>query len=94
MSLTSVDVVPSATSGPSLSELISQASVAAVSFSMSHLVFKASVAVTTSPVSTPLSSSVAPTSLFDSPIGIFLHLKRRCLQFPLLTRQPMPEIPP
>ncbi|KAJ0715450.1 hypothetical protein HanPI659440_Chr13g0501281 [Helianthus annuus] len=66
--LTSVDVMFSATSGPSLSELISQASAAAVSSSMPLT----AVTVTTSPVSTPLSSNVIPTSLFDSPIGVFL----------------------
>ncbi|KAM0051412.1 hypothetical protein Hdeb2414_s0007g00236181 [Helianthus debilis subsp. tardiflorus] len=71
MPLTYVDVVPPATSGPSLSELISKASAAAVSSSMPPPVFTTAVAVTTSPVSTPLSSSVTPTSLFNSPIGIF-----------------------
>ncbi|MFS8021487.1 hypothetical protein Hanom_Chr16g01427931 [Helianthus anomalus] len=70
--LTSVDVMPSATSRPSLSELISHASAAAVVSSLipPH-VFTAVVAVTNSPVSTPVSSNVIPKSLFDSPIGIF-----------------------
>ncbi|MFS7903722.1 hypothetical protein Hanom_Chr01g00027361 [Helianthus anomalus] len=71
MPLTSVDVVPPATSGPILSELISQASSAVASSSMSPLVLTTVVAVTASLVSTPLSSSVSPTFLFDSPIGIF-----------------------
>ncbi|MFS7964751.1 hypothetical protein Hanom_Chr08g00754021 [Helianthus anomalus] len=71
MPLTSVDVVPSTASGLILSELISQASTATVSSSMPPPVFTTAVAVTTSPVSAPLSSSVIPTSLFDSPIGIF-----------------------
>ncbi|KAM0046556.1 hypothetical protein Hdeb2414_s0009g00317791 [Helianthus debilis subsp. tardiflorus] len=68
--LTSMDVMFSATSGPSLSELISQESAAAISSSMSPLVFTTAVTVTTSPVSTPLSSNVIPTSLFDFPIGV------------------------
>ncbi|MFS7918733.1 hypothetical protein Hanom_Chr03g00204571 [Helianthus anomalus] len=77
MPLTSVDVVPSTASEPSLSELISQASVVAVSSSMPPPVFTTDVAVTTSPVSTPQSSSVIPI----------------CLRRPLLTRQLVLEIP-
>ncbi|XP_022030571.1 mucin-5AC-like [Helianthus annuus] len=69
--LTYVDVMPSATSEPSLSELISQASATAATSSMPPPVLTAAVAVTTSPVSTPLPSSVTPTSLFDSPLSIF-----------------------
>ncbi|MFS8016260.1 hypothetical protein Hanom_Chr15g01366441 [Helianthus anomalus] len=77
--LTSVEVIPSAASGPSLAELISQASVAAaVSCSLPPLMPTTAVAVTTSPVSIPLPSSVTPMSLFDSPVSIFLHPKRRC----------------
>ncbi|KAJ0704038.1 hypothetical protein HanPI659440_Chr14g0558201 [Helianthus annuus] len=70
MPLTSVDVVSSVAGGPSLSDLISQASVAAVSSSMPPPVFTTAVAVTTSPVSTPLLSGVTPISLFDFPIGV------------------------
>ncbi|MFS7963465.1 hypothetical protein Hanom_Chr08g00738371 [Helianthus anomalus] len=70
--LTFVDVTLSATSGRSLLELISQASASAVVSSLILLpVFTAAVAVTTSLVSTPLASSVTPTSLFDSPLSIF-----------------------
>ncbi|MFS8034667.1 hypothetical protein Hanom_Chr17g01583851 [Helianthus anomalus] len=70
--LTSVDVMHSATSGPSLSELISQVSASAlISSLLPPLVFTVAVVVTTSLVSTPLSSNVIPTSLFDSPIGVF-----------------------
>ncbi|KAF5761231.1 hypothetical protein HanXRQr2_Chr16g0762681 [Helianthus annuus] len=61
----------SATSGPSLSELITQASGAAVSCSMPPPMPTTAVAVTTSLVSTPLPSSVTPTSLFDSPFSVF-----------------------
>ncbi|KAJ0439136.1 hypothetical protein HanHA300_Chr16g0621911 [Helianthus annuus] len=61
----------SATSGPSLSELITQASAAAVSLSMPPPMPTTAVAVITSPVSTPLPSSVTPTSLFDSPFSVF-----------------------
>ncbi|MFS7986525.1 hypothetical protein Hanom_Chr11g01011341 [Helianthus anomalus] len=60
MPLTSGDVVSSVAGGPSLSDLISQASVAAVSSSMLPLVFTAAVAVTTSLVSTPLLSAITP----------------------------------
>ncbi|KAJ0681883.1 hypothetical protein HanPI659440_Chr16g0641131 [Helianthus annuus] len=64
--LTSVDTMPSITSGPSLSELILQASATAtVSCSIPPLMPMAAVAVTTSPVSTSLPSSITPTSLFD-----------------------------
>ncbi|MFS7922278.1 hypothetical protein Hanom_Chr03g00247221 [Helianthus anomalus] len=64
--------MPSATSGPSLSELISQASASvAVNSLIPPPVFTAAVAVTTSPVSTLLPSSVIPTSLFDSPVSVF-----------------------
>ncbi|KAJ0587700.1 hypothetical protein HanIR_Chr04g0166191 [Helianthus annuus] len=69
--LTSVDAMPSATSGPRLSELISKASAATVSCSMPPPMPTTVVAVTTSPVSTPLPSSVTPTSPFDSPFSVF-----------------------
>ncbi|MFS8004660.1 hypothetical protein Hanom_Chr13g01228441 [Helianthus anomalus] len=52
-------------------ELISHASVAAVSSLILPPVFTAAVAVTTNLVSTPLPSSVIPTSLFDSPLSVF-----------------------
>ncbi|MFS7986078.1 hypothetical protein Hanom_Chr11g01006181 [Helianthus anomalus] len=70
--LTSVDVMPSATSGPSPSERKSQASyAAAVSSLIPPPVFTVDVVVTTSPASTPLPSSVIPTSLFDSHVSVF-----------------------
>ncbi|MFS7993329.1 hypothetical protein Hanom_Chr12g01092781 [Helianthus anomalus] len=70
--LTYVDVMPSDTSKPSLSELISQASAATtVSSLILPPVFTATVAVTTGPVSTPLPSSVIPTSFFDYPLSVF-----------------------
>ncbi|MFS7889768.1 hypothetical protein Hanom_Chr00s000005g01610941 [Helianthus anomalus] len=69
--LTTGDVVYSAASGPSLSDLISHASVAAVGSSMPPPVFTMVVVLTPSPVSTPLSSSATPMCLFDSPIGVF-----------------------
>ncbi|MFS7948938.1 hypothetical protein Hanom_Chr06g00565711 [Helianthus anomalus] len=70
--LTSVEVIPSAASEPSLSDLISQESVVvAVSCPMSQPMPTIVVVVTTSPVSTPLPSSVTPTSLFYSPFSVF-----------------------
>ncbi|MFS7975375.1 hypothetical protein Hanom_Chr10g00879851 [Helianthus anomalus] len=69
--LTTGDVMFSAAGGPSLSDLISQASVAVVSSSMLPPMFTTVVVVKPSPVSTPLFSSATPMSLFDSPIGIF-----------------------
>ncbi|MFS7956831.1 hypothetical protein Hanom_Chr07g00659191 [Helianthus anomalus] len=70
--LTSVEIVPSAVSEPSLSDLISQSSVAAaVSYPILLPMPTTAVVVTTSPVSTPLPSSVTPTSLFDSPFSVF-----------------------
>ncbi|MFS7922286.1 hypothetical protein Hanom_Chr03g00247301 [Helianthus anomalus] len=69
--------MPSATSGPSLSELISQASVVvAVSSLIPPPVFTAAVAVTTTPVSMPQPSSVIPTSLFDSHVSVFFASKK------------------
>ncbi|MFS7978670.1 hypothetical protein Hanom_Chr10g00918201 [Helianthus anomalus] len=62
--LTSVDTMPSATSGPSLSELIFQASVTAnVSCTLPPPMPTAAVVMTTSPVSTSLPSSITPSSL-------------------------------
>ncbi|KAJ0833689.1 hypothetical protein HanRHA438_Chr16g0735451 [Helianthus annuus] len=70
--LISVEVTPSARGEPSLSTLISQASAtAAVSFPMPPPMPTTAVVVTTSPVSTPLPSSVTPISLFDSPFSVF-----------------------
>ncbi|KAJ0512957.1 hypothetical protein HanHA300_Chr10g0351991 [Helianthus annuus] len=70
--MTSVDTMPSATSGPSLSELIFQASVTAnVSCTLPPPMPTAVVAMTTSPVSTSLPSSITPSSLFDSPFSVF-----------------------
>ncbi|KAJ0699443.1 hypothetical protein HanRHA438_Chr10g0440291 [Helianthus annuus] len=71
MPLISGDVVSSAAGGPSLSDLISQASVVAVSSSMLPPVFTTAVVVTHSPISTPLFSSAAPVSLFDYSVGVF-----------------------
>ncbi|MFS8003555.1 hypothetical protein Hanom_Chr13g01215341 [Helianthus anomalus] len=71
MPLTSRTVVSSAAGGPSLSDLISQASVVAVSSSMSPPVFTTAVSVTTNLVSTLLFSGATPVSLFDSPIGVY-----------------------
>ncbi|MFS7935020.1 hypothetical protein Hanom_Chr05g00398471 [Helianthus anomalus] len=74
--LTTGDAMSSAAGGPSLSDLISQASVAAVSSSMLPPVFTTTVVVTPSPVSTQLFSSATPMSLFDSPIGVFSTSER------------------
>ncbi|KAF5813414.1 hypothetical protein HanXRQr2_Chr03g0098071 [Helianthus annuus] len=69
---TSLEVTPSAGDETSLTELIRQASVTTV---LSCIIPPppptAAVTVTISPVSTPLSSSVAPSSLFSSPFSIF-----------------------
>ncbi|MFS7939049.1 hypothetical protein Hanom_Chr05g00447051 [Helianthus anomalus] len=65
--LTTGDVVSFAACVPSISDLISQASVVAVSSSMLPPMFTTVV----SPVSTPLFSSSTPMSLFDSHIGVF-----------------------
>ncbi|MFS7986759.1 hypothetical protein Hanom_Chr11g01014071 [Helianthus anomalus] len=77
--LTSVDVVSSAAGGPSLADLISQRSAAAVSSSMPPPVFMTSVVVTPSPVATPLSSSANPCPCLTLPLAFSLHLKRKCL---------------
>ncbi|MFS8020092.1 hypothetical protein Hanom_Chr15g01411471 [Helianthus anomalus] len=70
--LSSVGMMPSTAGEISLSELILQASVtAAVSCTMLSPMPTTAVTVTTSPVSTPLPSSVTPSSLFDSPLSIF-----------------------
>ncbi|KAJ0479960.1 hypothetical protein HanRHA438_Chr13g0586051 [Helianthus annuus] len=70
--LTSLGIIPSATGETSLTELILQASVtAAVSCIIPLPLPIAVVTVTISPVSTPLSSSVTPSSLFNSPFSIF-----------------------
>ncbi|KAJ0709012.1 hypothetical protein HanRHA438_Chr09g0420031 [Helianthus annuus] len=76
VSLTTGNVVSSAVGGPNLSDLISQVSVVAVSSSMLPPVFTTAVVVTTSPVSTSLSSSATPVSLFDSPFGVFSASKK------------------
>ncbi|KAJ0616184.1 hypothetical protein HanIR_Chr02g0087751 [Helianthus annuus] len=70
MPLTYGDVVSSAAGGPSLSDLISQASDVTISSSMLPPVFTTAVVVTPSPVSTPLFSSATPVSLFESPVGV------------------------
>ncbi|MFS7945764.1 hypothetical protein Hanom_Chr06g00527981 [Helianthus anomalus] len=68
--LTSVGIVPSVAGETSFSELIFQTSVtAAVSCTMPPPLPTTAVTMTTSPVSTPLPSSVTPSSLFDSPLG-------------------------
>ncbi|MFS7970332.1 hypothetical protein Hanom_Chr09g00819791 [Helianthus anomalus] len=68
-------IIPSATSETSLSELIFQASVSAtVSCTMPPPMPATAVTITTlttSPISTPLPSSVTPSSLFDSSFSIF-----------------------
>ncbi|KAF5760230.1 hypothetical protein HanXRQr2_Chr16g0750991 [Helianthus annuus] len=70
--LPSVGVVLPSSGVSSVTELIPQASdTAAVSCTMPPLTLTTAVAVTTSPVSIPLTSSVAPSSLFDSPLSIF-----------------------
>ncbi|MFS7939513.1 hypothetical protein Hanom_Chr05g00452661 [Helianthus anomalus] len=70
--LTSVGIIPSAAGETSLLELIFQASInAAISCIMSPPMPTTAVTVTTSPVSTPLPSSVTPSSLFDSFLGNF-----------------------
>ncbi|MFS7964540.1 hypothetical protein Hanom_Chr08g00751551 [Helianthus anomalus] len=70
--LTSVGTIPSAAGKPSLSDLISQASTTtAVSCPMPPPMPTVVVAVTTSSVSTPLPLSVAPSSLFNSPLSVF-----------------------
>ncbi|MFS8021320.1 hypothetical protein Hanom_Chr16g01426001 [Helianthus anomalus] len=62
----------SATSRPSLPELIFHASVTAnVRCSIPPLMPTAAVAMTTSPVSTSLPSSITHSSLFDSPFSVF-----------------------
>ncbi|MFS7930911.1 hypothetical protein Hanom_Chr04g00349811 [Helianthus anomalus] len=67
-----MEVTPSASGEPSLSALISQESgTAAISCPMPPPMPTTTVAVTTSPVSTPFPSSVTPTSLFDSPFSVF-----------------------
>ncbi|KAJ0626102.1 hypothetical protein HanHA89_Chr01g0009231 [Helianthus annuus] len=64
--------IPSAAGEPSLFNLISQASATrAVSCPMPPPMPTVVVAVTTSLVSTPLPSSVIPSTLFDSPLSIF-----------------------
>ncbi|MFS7955124.1 hypothetical protein Hanom_Chr07g00638951 [Helianthus anomalus] len=69
---TSEGIIPSAAGETSLSELIFRASVTAtVSCTMPPPMPTIAVTVTTSPVSTPLPSSVIPSSLFDSPFSIF-----------------------
>ncbi|KAJ0447064.1 hypothetical protein HanRHA438_Chr17g0806761 [Helianthus annuus] len=69
---TSLEATPSTVGETSLTELILQASVtAAVSCTIPPPLPTAAVTVTISPVSTPLSSSVAPSSLFNSPFSIF-----------------------
>ncbi|KAF5815926.1 hypothetical protein HanXRQr2_Chr03g0128641 [Helianthus annuus] len=70
--LASVDTMPSATSGPGLSELIFQASVTAnVSCTLPPHMPTTAMAMTTSPVFTSLPSSIPPSSLFDSPFSVF-----------------------
>ncbi|KAJ0927455.1 hypothetical protein HanRHA438_Chr04g0183061 [Helianthus annuus] len=70
--LSSVGVMLPTVGSGSFSELISHASVtAAVSCAMPPPTLTAVVTVTASPISTPLTSSVAPSSLFDSPVSIF-----------------------
>ncbi|KAJ0534603.1 hypothetical protein HanIR_Chr09g0421591 [Helianthus annuus] len=75
--LPSAGVVLPLAGSSSLPEFITQASVtAAVSCAMSPPTLTAAVTVTASPVSTPLTSSVAPSSLFDSPLSIFSVTKK------------------
>ncbi|KAJ0764216.1 hypothetical protein HanPI659440_Chr08g0289651 [Helianthus annuus] len=70
--LTSVGVMSSAASETNLSGLIFKASATAVaSCVMPPPMLTTAVTLTTSPVSTPLPSSVTPSSLFDSPLSIF-----------------------
>ncbi|MFS7939772.1 hypothetical protein Hanom_Chr05g00455881 [Helianthus anomalus] len=72
VSSTPLEITPSPCGKPNLSVLISQASVAAaVSCPMPPPLPTTAVAVTTSPVSTPLPSSVTPSSLFDSLFSVF-----------------------
>ncbi|MFS7904559.1 hypothetical protein Hanom_Chr01g00037521 [Helianthus anomalus] len=73
MPLSSSEIVPFATGGQSapLVDLISQASVVAVSSSLPPPLFTTVVVVTPNSITTPLFSSSTPVSLFDSPIGIF-----------------------
>ncbi|MFS7963276.1 hypothetical protein Hanom_Chr08g00736221 [Helianthus anomalus] len=70
--LASMGTIPSATGESSLLNLISQASATpTVSCPMPPPMPAIVVVVTTSPVSTPLPSSVIPSTLFDSPLSIF-----------------------
>ncbi|MFS8030012.1 hypothetical protein Hanom_Chr17g01529111 [Helianthus anomalus] len=50
---------------------LTSASIAAVSCVMPPSLPTAAVTVTTSPISTPLSSNIVPSSLFDSPLSVF-----------------------
>ncbi|MFS7989205.1 hypothetical protein Hanom_Chr11g01044001 [Helianthus anomalus] len=55
-----------------LSELILKASsTAAVSCAMPSSLPTTAMTMTNSPISTPLPSSIAPSSLFDSPVSVF-----------------------
>ncbi|KAJ0444453.1 hypothetical protein HanIR_Chr16g0832011 [Helianthus annuus] len=70
--LSSVGVTPSTAGGTGLLDLISQASLTAfVGCTMPSPLPTTAVTMTTSPVSTPLPSSVTPSSLFESPLSIF-----------------------
>ncbi|MFS8008151.1 hypothetical protein Hanom_Chr14g01269331 [Helianthus anomalus] len=83
--LSSMGVVPSTAGENNLSELILQASVtAAVSCTMSLPMPTAFMTVTTSPVSTPLPSSVTPSSFFDSPLSIFSATEKEMLTVSLI----------
>ncbi|MFS7918285.1 hypothetical protein Hanom_Chr03g00199191 [Helianthus anomalus] len=77
-SLASAGVTSPAVGGTDLSELILKASsTAAVSCAMTSSMPTVAVTQTTSPVSTPLPSSVAPSSLFDSPLSVFSATEKK-----------------
>ncbi|KAF5783442.1 hypothetical protein HanXRQr2_Chr11g0508001 [Helianthus annuus] len=71
-SLASAGVTSPAVVVTDLSELILKASsTAAVSCAMPSSLPTATMTMTNSPISTPLPSSIAPSSLFDSPVSVF-----------------------
>ncbi|MFS7918287.1 hypothetical protein Hanom_Chr03g00199211 [Helianthus anomalus] len=77
-SLASAGVTSPAVGGTDLSDLILKASsTAAVSCAMTSSMPTVAVTMTTSPVSTPLPSSVAPSSLFDSPLSVFSATEKK-----------------